>query len=154
MPSTATLVVCCRCRGHVDGRHSCNETCELCHPATQGVSTLLCPNLLMILNHISSFHDVIGDTLWASLFGSVYTDCKLWVFSDVPDKPGLFSVVTITDCDGPDGYHPRKAVPKAAIPKTAVNRPIIEFGGMEDFFHWRSIFTAFLGTAFLARNHL
>jgi len=46
-------------------------------------------------------------------------------------------------------YHLTKAVPK-----TVVNRPIIEFGGMEGFFigSLSSRFAAFLGTAFLARN--
>ena len=34
------------------------------------------------------------------------------------------------------------------VPKTDMNRPIIEFGGMEGFFYWQPFFTAILGTAF------
>ena len=37
-------------------------------------------------------------------------------------------------------------------PTEVVERPIKEFGGMEVFFGLAAFFTAFLGTAFLARN--
>ena len=47
-------------------------------------------------------------------------------------------------------YHSTKAVSKTAVPKTAVNRPIIEFDGIEGFFYWRPFWEA----AFLARNLL
>ena len=43
------------------------------------------------------------------------------------------NTLTVRICaQGPSkGYHPKKAVPKKVV-----NRPIIEFGGMEGFFNW------------------
>ena len=59
--------------------------------------------------------------------------CSTLLFNPVCQQHSSFTTTKIYRSSA--GYHPRKA-----IPKTAVNRPIIEFGGMEGFFNWRPFY--------------